>query len=59
MKVREITRSEALNAVKRISKVSKNVGLVSLREKLPEGYADLTLGPDELKGIAGELFNSN
>ncbi|NON63530.1 AAA family ATPase [Acidianus sp. RZ1] len=59
VKMGEITRSEALNAVKRISKVAKNVGLISLREKPPEGYADLSLGPDELKEIAGKLFNNS
>jgi hypothetical protein len=54
IKMGEITKSEALNSIKRMSKVSERVGFVSLKEK-PNDYGDLNLGPKELMQIAKEL----
>ncbi len=51
VKIGEITRDEAVRAVKRMSKVAEKVGLVSLRER-PGDYGDLSLGPRELLEIA-------
>jgi len=51
VKVGEITREEAMRAVRRMSKVAEKVGLVSLRER-PGDYGDLSLGPRELLDIA-------
>lgn len=50
----EISISEAKEAVKRLSKVSPRVGLISLKEKPPE-IADVSLGPKEILNIAKEL----
>ncbi|MEM4650410.1 MAG: ATP-binding protein [Pyrobaculum sp.] len=54
VKVGEITRDEAVRAVKRMSKVAEKVGLVSLRER-PGDYGDLSLGPKELLEIARKV----
>ncbi|AKT34793.1 hypothetical protein PYWP30_01163 [Pyrobaculum sp. WP30] len=54
VKVGEITRYEAVGAVKRMSTVAEKVGLVSLRER-PGDYGDLSLGPKELLEIAGKV----
>lgn len=54
VKVGEITREEAREAVKRMSRVAEKVGLVSLRER-PEEIADMSVGPKELLEIAEEV----
>ncbi|HLH45462.1 MAG TPA: ATP-binding protein [bacterium] len=54
VKTGEINRGNALDSVKRMSRVAKKVGLISLREKPPD-YADMSLGPKELLGIAHKL----
>ena len=50
----EITKGEAKEAIKRMSKIAEKVGLVSLKEK-PEEIADLSIGPKELLEIAEEV----
>ncbi|WP_236752257.1 hypothetical protein [Acidianus sp. HS-5] len=54
VKMGEITRGEAKEAIKRMSKVAEKVGLVSLKEK-PEEISDLSIGPKELLEIAEEV----
>jgi len=54
VKVGEITKSEALEGLKRMSKVSEKVGFISLRQK-PDDFGDLSLGPNELVKIAEQL----
>jgi hypothetical protein len=54
VKMGEIGRSEAREAVARMSRVSPKVGLVSLRERPPD-VADMSLGPGELAEIARRL----
>ncbi len=54
VKTGEISRGDALDSMKRMSRVAKKVGLISLREKPPD-YADMSLGPKELLGIAHKL----
>jgi hypothetical protein len=54
VKIGEIGKSDALESLKRMSKVAKKVGFISLKER-PEDYADLSLGPKELLKIAEEL----
>ncbi|MEW9492261.1 MAG: hypothetical protein TQ35_0008700 [Candidatus Aramenus sulfurataquae] len=52
VKLGEISRAEAVEAVKRMSKVAEKVGLVSLEER-PEEVGDISLGPKELLEMAG------
>ncbi|BAB67110.1 AAA family ATPase [Sulfurisphaera tokodaii] len=54
VKMSEITKGEAKEAIKRMSKIAEKVGLVSLKEK-PEEIADLSIGPKELLEIAEEV----
>ena len=54
VKIGEITVGEAREAIKRMSKVAENVGLVSLKEK-PEEIADMSIGPKELLEIANKV----
>lgn len=54
VKMGEITKGEAKEAIKRMSKIAEKVGLVSLKEK-PEEIADLSIGPKELLEIAEEV----
>ncbi|MCI2415761.1 MAG: ATP-binding protein [Candidatus Aramenus sp.] len=56
VKMGEITRSEAKEAIKKMSKVAEKVGLVSLKEK-PEELGDLSIGPNELLRMAKELVS--
>ncbi len=55
VKLGEISRAEAVEAVKRMSKVAEKVGLVSLKER-PEEVGDLSLGPKELLEMAEEMW---
>ncbi|QIW22790.1 ATP-binding protein [Sulfolobus sp. S-194] len=54
VKMGEISREEAKEAIKRMSRVAEKVGLISLKEK-PEDYGDLSIGPKELLEIAEEV----
>jgi len=57
VKVGKITNTEAREAVARMSRVTKNTGLVSLRERPPD-IADVSLGPEELISLAKKLSSN-
>ncbi|ARM76812.1 AAA family ATPase [Acidianus manzaensis] len=54
VKMGEITKSEAKEAIKKMSKVAEKVGLISLKDKPPE-IGDVSIGPKELIEISKEL----
>ncbi|MFZ8810664.1 MAG: ATP-binding protein, partial [Pyrobaculum sp.] len=54
VEIGEITRYEAVRAVKRMSKVAEKIGLVSLRGRSGD-YGDLSLGPRWLLEIARKV----
>lgn len=54
-KMGEITRGEASDGLKKVGGASEKVGFVSLRGRPPDGYGDLSLGPEDLIRIAEEL----
>jgi AAA+ ATPase superfamily predicted ATPase len=57
VKTGEITKSEAREAVNRMSKIAPKTGLVSLKESPPD-IADTSLGPKELAMIAADLSSN-